>query len=383
VSMRNRRRVLLVMMVVVTAGSAAAASVTLPTFQLLTRGILDGGQFELGTQADVDIAFGGGYKFGGQLALSIASANLELPTTLGPAYDPATLQAALDERLSLSSASVIVRDLFGAPIDLTYFIGEYDRFVNGDVFPDRFGTDPVGSFYRGLLYFPDSVSYDGTHLADGTGIAIALRGLTDWFYLDGAVYQDAYLGRGYYSTDMRAAVNFQAFKAEAYVGASFPQTPLGTYRAGLLLYYAPIPATHFLAEVGVPRFAPGSGEVFSLEDVLIRFEPRVYVGIVSLAVSILWHPEFYLNQPTGEGGESDMVVRLVAGNINENVISGGVEGAAHLPSGFATENLEVVAAPFVTIASSGVLWDFKVNFNVLPFSVSDLFEAYIGVRTEF
>jgi hypothetical protein len=362
--------------------SVQAANVTLPVFQLLTRGVLEDSQFTLSTQADVDVEFGGGYKFGGRLALSIESSNLEEPTTLGPVYDPTVLQAALNERLSLTSASVIVRDLFGAPIDLTYFIGQYDRFLNGDIFPERFGTGIIGSGYRGLLFFPNGIAYDGMYMVDGTGLALGTESLAEWLYLEAAIYQDAYLGPGFYSSDLRVVFNFPSFKAEAFAGASFPQASYGVYRGGLLLYYSPTPGSEFLAEVGLPYIAPGTHRILD-EDLFILFEPRVYIGIVSLSCTVFWHPAYYQHVETGEGGETDILVRIVAGNMRENVFSGGVEGAVFLPPGFGTDQLEVTAAPFVTIASSGVLWDFKVNFNLLPFSLADLFEVYIGVRTEF
>ena len=59
-----RRILLAIVIAVVLVSSAFGANVTLPTFQILTRGILDDGRFELATQADVAIEFGGGYKFG-------------------------------------------------------------------------------------------------------------------------------------------------------------------------------------------------------------------------------------------------------------------------------------------------------------------------------
>ncbi len=365
------------------ATSLSAANVTIPNYQLLTRGTLDAGSFVLRTQADVEVVLGGGYKFGGQLGLGIDTANVEESADPGALYDEQTIEAALGQTLTLNFAQVIVRDLLSSGIDIHYFVGEYDRLLTGDLFPDRFGTGIIATDLRGLVYFPDGVVYNGVHLIDGTGLALSAPSIAPWLYLDVAIYQDAILGPGFYSTDMRAAFNLANLKAEAFLGASAPQATYGVYRGGLLLYYSSGDGAAVMTQIGIPRWAPGSGGPITIDNFYFLFEPRVYVGLVSIVLTLFRHPEYYLQAPTNEQGATDIITRFIAGNVEENTVSGGLESGVRLRPEGADNALEVSASPFLTINSSGVVWDLKTTFNVFPWNPASLFEAYIGVRTQF
>jgi hypothetical protein len=378
-----RKPVLLVFLAVAWGTAAFATNVTIPTFQLLTRGTLEGGLFVLQTRADIGLQFGGGYKFGGALSLSIDTDSLEEPSAPGDAYDQAVIRAALRERLGLTSASVIVRELLGLPVDVRYFVGSHARLLNGDLFPEQFGTQLIASDFRGLLYFPSGVVYDGVHAIDGTGLSLIAPSVAPWLFLEGSVYQDARLGPGYYSGDVRAAFNFQEFKAEAFAGASFPLAEYGAYRGGALLYYATGEGGEFLTQIGVTRWAPMTDGPLNIDDFFFLFEPRVHIGVVSIVLTLFWHPEYYLQEPTEESGATDIVVRLIAGDVQENTVSGGLENAIRLRPASSDQQLRVSVSPFLSINSSGVLWDFKTDFNLFPFDLATLFEAYVGVRTQF
>jgi hypothetical protein len=380
---RLRRILPLFLVLVLVPASAFSANVTIPTFQLLTRGVLEGGQFTLQTAGEVEVGFGGGYKFGGELSLGIQGTNFEESPALGATYDPDDLEAVLNRTLRFQSASVVVRDTFGLPLDTTYFIGEVDRLLNGDLFPAQFGSTIVASDFRGLLYFPTGVVYDGVHSIDGTGIALSTAALAPWLYLQGAIYQDAYLGPGLYSSDIRAAFNFPAFKAEAFVGASFPAAAYGIYRGGILLFYNTGQGGEFLTQIGIPRWAPVTDGALNIDDFYFLFEPRVHIGLVSIVLTLFRHPEYYEQAPTNELNATDIVVRLIAGNVQENLVSGGLENGITLRPESTEEQLRISVTPFVSVNASGVVWDMKANVKVFPFALDDLFDVYIGIRTEF
>lgn len=360
-----------------------AANVSIPTFQMVTKGEMQGGAFILGTQANLDVEIGGGYKFGGRLGLSIETDALEEPSTPGATYDPAVLESAFNRALTLSSAEVIVRDFLFNGLNVHYFVGEYDRLLTGDLFPDQFGTGIVATGFRGLLNFPTGVVYDGIHLVDGTGIALVSSSIAPWLFLDAALYQDATLGLGLYSTDLRAAFNTGPFKAETFFGASFPAATAGIYRAGLLLYYQTGDGGEVLTQFGVPRWAPVTDGPLTINDFFFLFEPRVDIGALSIILTLFWHPEYYNQELTDERGATDIVVKLVAGDRETSPVTGGVESAVRLRPDDATDTLRVTAAPFLTVSASGVVWDFKVDFNVFPFVLDELVEGYIGIQTQF
>jgi len=363
-------------------GAAFGANVTIPTFQLLTRGILEGGQFSLQTAGQVEIAFGGGYKFGGQLSLALNGTNLEQAITAPDPYDANDMEAVLNRTLRFQSASVVVRNLFGVPLDATYFIGEVDRLLNGDVFPYQFGSDIIASDFRGLLYFPSGIVYDGLHALDGTGVSLSSR-LAQSVFVQGAIYQDAYLGPGKYSADLRAAFNTPGFKAETFVGASFPAAAYGIYRGGLLLFYNTGQGGEFFSQIGIPRWAPVTDGPLNIDDFYFLFEPRVHISFMSIVLTLFWHPEYYHQMLTDERGATDIVVRFIAGNVQENIISGGLENGITLRPESTEEQLRVSLTPFVSVNASGVIWDLKSNFKVFPFALDDLVNIYVGIRTEF
>jgi len=362
---------------------AFGANVTIPTFQLLTRGILEGGEFSLETSGDVEINFGGGYKFGGRLSLALSETNLEEATLPSPTYDPDNIDVLLNRSLRFQSASVIVRELFGSPVDVTYFIGEVDRLLNGDIFPDQFGSDIVASDFRGILYFPTGVAYDGVHVIDGTGIAVSTSSAWQRVFLQGAIYQDAYLGAGKYSADLRAAFNTPNFKAETFIGSSFPAGAWGIYRGGVLLFYNTGQGGEFLAQVGIPRWAPVTDGPLNIDDFFFLFEPRVHINFLSIVLTLFWHPEYYEQAPTGEAGATDIAIRFIAGDVQQNTVSGGIENGIKLRPQSTEEQLRVSVTPFVSLNASGVIWDLKANVKVFPWALEDLFDAYIGIRTEF
>ena len=396
------RRVLLpaaVALILVLPFPAFAANVNIPTFQLLTRGIMEGGQFSLQTAGEIEITFGGGYKFGGQLSLGLSGTNLEEPAGLPDSYDDTdvaalaadveslsrSLDTVLDRTLTFRSARVIVRDTFGAPFDTTYFIGELDRLLNGEIFPSQFGSEIVASDFRGILYFPPpAVEYDGIHVIDGTGLSLSSGSLAPWLYLQAAIYQDSALsaavGVSRYSTDLRAAFNVRGFKAEAFAGASFPVASYGAYRGGLLLFYNTGQGGEFLTQIGIPYWEPP--QTVTIDDFYFLFEPRVYIGFMSIVLTLFSHPEYYEQQQTGEGTATDIAVRLIAGNVQENLVSGGLENRIKLRPN-STDTLRVSVAPFVSVNASGVIWDMKADVKVFPWELDSLFEAYIGIRTEF
>ena len=277
---------------------------------------------------------------------------------------------------------MIARDLFGAPLDVTYFIGESDRLLNGDIFPAQFGSDIIATDFRGLLYFPTGVVYDGVHAMDGTGLALS-SSLSQSVFLQGAIYQDAFLGAGLYSADVRAAFNTPRFKAETFLGASFPAAAWGIYRGGLLLFYNTGQGGEFLAQVGIPRWAPVTDGALNIDDFYFLFEPRVHISFMSIVLTLFWHPEYYLQEVTDERGATDIIVRFIAWNVQENIVSGGLETGITLRPQSTDEQLRVSATPFISVNASGVIWDLKANVKAFPFALGDLLDIYIGIRTEF
>jgi hypothetical protein len=190
---------------------------------------------------------------------------------------------------------------------------------------------------------------------------------------------------GHYSFDARLLFNLPSVKLEAFAGATIPTpgAPSGSYRGGLL-FYAGESNVEFLAQIGMPRFAP-SIDTISINLFSLLFEPRVNLGILHIIPTFFWHPQYYLQVETGELGSFDVNLNfLFQGEANPQ-INGGIEANLVFSNDEVTggQELGVKVSPYASLATPGVLWDLKVNANVFPFDLGSLIDVFLGIRAVF
>jgi len=378
--------------VVLLPGRLFAADLTVPELELISRGRKSGDTVILETRGRSEILLSGGYKFGGSLLLGFESGDLNLATNDPPMWsdyggDNGAFNTALSNyldnqtTLQFQGAEITYRSLFNSNTDLTYFVGRAARLASAEVFPSVFGSMPIATKYQGYLYFPD-FEYRGIHTVNGTGI-----GLSSSFGSEGHrgslyFYQDGYLGEGYYSVDAQYLMNFEKIKLELFAGGSFPQGSLGLYRGGLLFYYRPTERGEFFSQIGVPYYKPF--EEFNINNLYFLFEPRIHFDLVSVILTLFWHPGYYLMETTGEEGSADIHFNLQFGNPHKNPITGGIETNFNLNTATgSTQDFHITTSPYLSAVTSGVVWDFMVNLTLLPYSLEDMVEGVIGVRAEF
>ncbi|MBN2510812.1 MAG: hypothetical protein JXB03_11065 [Spirochaetales bacterium] len=369
------------------AGPAYSANLTVPLFELITRGFMEDGIVVLTTRGLVDLHIAGGYKFGGSVTLGFDSDNLdqaqnELETTASSSEIASYLNSV--PFLQFKSAEVTIRDIGGVPLNFSYFTGHNAIFGNGDEFRRRFGTGPIGTMVRGFSYFPEGLIYDGLYQVNGTGFKLDSNFGRDSIHTEFYTYQDAYLGRGYFSSHVRSLYSRPDMKIETYAGVSYPVNPYGLYSAGMLIHYAPGSRASFLTQVGIPRFIPQT-DTLSVEHIFFLFEPRLHFSAASLILTLFWHPEYYKEfvfLPYEESGSVDMNMNLQIGKPEITVVSGGIEGNVSFETAGERE-LTARVSPYVSLITDGVIWEMKLNGNVFPFEMDSLIEAFIGVRAEF
>lgn len=366
---------------------AWSADLSVPNMELITRGYLDSGQFYLTTRGDIDLEMAGGYKFGGGLSLNLNTDNLGYrdPDPLTSTASNADIVDYLNSQatLTFSRAEVVMRSVFGSPLNITYFIGRGDVIASGDIFPELFGSIPIATNYSGYLYFPDGVQYDGIQQVNGTGLSVAADSVVDWgaWYL--YLYQDGYLGNGYYSADVRNIMNFDQVKLEAFVGATYPGAKFGLYRGGVMLFFKPGDTGEFITQIGVPRWDPWS-EALDISNFYFLFEPRVYFDPLGVTMTFFWHPQYYHQVATDELGSADMNLNFLIGRPEVSPLSGGVETTVNFRTGTgASDQLKAVISPYLSMLASGVIWNFKVNATLWPFDLANIAEAFVGIRAEF
>ena len=387
--MSNRKKTLFFLLALfLSASGLFAANLLIPNMQLITRGYYEDGLFKLGSRGDIDFLIEGGYKFGGEIKLNLFSPNL-LSSAAGNRQqldDDSTNSEIIDyingaNYLTFEGAKLKIRELFGAPLDFSFFIGQSEAFCSGDLFSEIFGIPYIGSQFRGYIYFPDSINYNGIHTASGTGFALETDFGSDILYTSLYGYQDAYLGLGYYSIDLDFILNLENFKIESFIGASIPQAKYGTYRGGLLFYYKPSEVGEFLTQLGITEWSPGAEE-FNIQLFYLLFEPRINLGFMSIIPTFFWHPANYLQQPTNQIGAMDLNFNFRFGNPEKSPLSGGVEGDFSFGT-INTSSLKIIASPYIGFLYSGIQWDIKANFQLFPFSWSEFVEGFIGISAEF
>ncbi len=373
--------------------SVFSADISIPSLEIVTHMYPDNGLFALQTQGSFEMAVEGGYKFGGKLKLGIDDAVVDdiFGTNTATVEDVDGNEITVSDLsgggaglpvLSFQAAEVTINEILSIPLSFSYFTGIIDDFCTGSIFHTYFGTSIIAPKLSGFLYFGDGINYDGLHSVAGTGVAFSSTFGKDWNYTKAYIYQDAYLGTGYYSSDIRSSFNLGDLKLEAFVGASFPVSQYGIYRGGLLLYYKASDTGSFFAQVGIPRYNPAA-DTFGIDLFYFLFEPRLSFGIFGVNLSFFWHPSYYHNTLTNEDGSIDLLVDLAVGDIEVFPVTGGLSSQLKYNAMSASDQFSTTVSPYMSIATSGVLWDLKLDVNILPFNIDTMFEGYIGVRAEF
>lgn len=374
--MKRGVTVLIIAIFILSGSLIYAANLLVPSLELITYGYLEDGSFNLRTRGDIDFRIEGGYKFGGNVMLGFQSNSIENIFLPDGEEESNTL--------TFQSASVIVRELFSLPLNLTYFAGQMQTFCNGDIFRNHFGAEPFASKYRGYIYFPNGVVYNGIHTILGTGFLVETAGIWDWLDLSLYLYQDGYLGQGMYSFDLRGLFNFPNFKMETFVGTTLGASSLGLYRAGALLYFKAGTTGEFLTQVGIPRWDPA--ETLDISHFYFLFEPRVNLGLLSIIMTLFWHPQYYHQTITDELGSIDINIDFRLGDPNVNTTSGGLETNlifSSAPNALGSDQFKAGISPYISIITAGVIWDFKVRLKLFPFNFGDMVETFISVKAEF
>ena len=373
--------------------TATAADLIVPELELITRGSWDttSESVLLSTRGRSEIQIGGGYKFGGSLQLGFESDDLSFigqdPPVLSDFATTDDYAAALSDymdkqtTLQFQGAMISYRNMFDSYTDLTYFVGRNERLASAEFFPKYFGSRPITTKYQGYLYFPEN-EYRGIHTVNGTGIQLSSSFGSDLSRTNLYFYQDSYLGEGTYSADLQFLVNYDNLKLELFAGGSFPESDYGLYRAGMMFYFSSGDRGEFFSQVGVPYYKPF--DEFNINTLYFLFEPRIHFDLVSVILTLFWHPGYYLMDATGEEGSADIHFNLQFGDPLESPLSGGLETNFTLVTETSSgQEFEITTTPYLSVVTSGVVWNFMVNLTLVPYTLEELVEGVIGIKAEF
>jgi hypothetical protein len=361
-------------------GPAFPANIIVPRMDLITKGFMSGGVFTLQTFGDFSLEVQGGYKFGGSLAFGIQDTDLE-------SFTGGSIP------LNFQSASIIIRDVFSAPLSLAYFVGQGDTFCSGDGFA-FFGAQPIMTTYRGYMYFSNGPVYDGIYQVNGTGMHLQFVPRIDRLSIDYYLYEDTRTtfpgittvpiisSPGSYSSDMRFLLNYAAVKLEWFVGATFAPSSLDYYFRGGLLFYATDRNVEFLGQLGIPKWDPLVDSVPNINHFYLLVEPRLHLGKFAIIPTFFWHPSYYMQAGPipGEAGSFEVNLNLAIGDASQDTLQGGLESNLRFESG--TQGAFKLS-PWLGVTTPGVLWKVKVDSQVWPFSWSDIVQVFLGAQAQF
>jgi hypothetical protein len=379
-------RIIFVLTAFLIAAPLFSANITVPSLEIYSRA-WDNSGFALDSYGDIELQLDGGYKFGGAMKFGFTSSSLET--------------AAFNDSLVFKSVSVTLRELFGLPLDFTYFIGQGDTFGTGEIFTPYFGTPLLSSRYTSYLHFPDSAAYNfyqGIHTVYGTGgkfeFAPPEKNWLLWLY----IYQDAspafiddsgptaVFSSRQGSLDVRTAFNFEKVRLEAFLGATLPtsDSAIGYFRSGLFLH-AGTEKIEFLAEIGMPRWRP-LDDAFGLDLFYLLVEQRLHLGSISIVPTLFWRPGYYQQEAIVPAQEAlDVNLDVQFHGKEESLISGGIEGNFVYQTA-PTSETTAKAIPYIQLSTPGVVYKAQINTKVWPFDLSDLsdtFEVFLSIQAAF
>jgi hypothetical protein len=383
-----------------------AADLRVDQLELLTHGGLNQatGAFEVSSRLFFDLAIAGGDKFSGLVRMDFLNGNIEKALSMASGdLDTGTATTAdIADRINnltsprLRTVSVTASSIFGLPLDVSYFVGQMDNFASGDDFVALFGAAPFATDLRGPMVYPDGVGgdtklwFDGIYAANGTGFRIATTPKLDassvgYLYF----YQDSNIGPGTWSGDLRYLLNGPKVKAELFAGAT-TGGGYGYYRGGLLFYATSGDVGEFFAQTGVTHWDPGTA--FSLDDMYFLFEPRINFGSAQAAITVFYHPSWYLQKDyslLGEKGALDAAFNLRFGHIAQAGAEGGVQTILTFrpltTAPAVTPPLAIDTAPYYSLIAGGIRWDFKLDLRVFPYPSQwyGMFKPFIGLKTSY
>jgi len=403
---------LTVILAFVVLNSAMAAEIHFPRLEMVTLGRTLNDEFGFSTSVSADLALSGGFKYGLEMGFSFDSLNLaktlayknfkfqHLPNPGDPLItdDYNDLVDRINDRIDNSGIFTFrllkasLRDLFNLPLEFNFFVGEGDIYCSGDEFSRRFGSEPVGSYYRGLFYFPDGIGgnvsrrYYGIHSAAGTGISMAFT-LWDSFVPMIYIYENFPLfmnttgdfGKSFYSGDLRFLINREKFKMDFFGGLSYKDGVI--IRAGLLTHFFTGKGIEFLLQGGITGW--DLNEALNIDSFFFLLEPRFRFGIFGFYGTLFFHPVTYNNITTiEEQGKTDINLRFFAEIPNTNFMAGIETGIGLRIKEM--EDFTFCVSPFFSFVGSGIQWDTKVRVNLFGNDgLKEMFELFIGVSTSF
>ena len=394
------------------AGQVFGAEITVPNLELASMGLVEDGNFGIRSSLEAEFSITGGYKYSINLGLGAEIPNLEKALSYGR-FDILSMTAPGDFNdrmnnqavLSFRSINGTIREIFGSPLELSLFIGNYDKLGSGVDFPGYFGTVPVGTGYKGFFYFPQGLNGDpffrfngAIHSIKGTGLALkgifgniapALYIYHDLSFSEGFTQDNLNPGGNYdpgrYSADLRLLANWEYAKFEVFFGYTYANHDNSAFRGGTLAWvgYGPVA---LLIQAGITYYEAET--CIKLDNCYFLLEPQLRIGVIGVNATFFYRPVFYMNRIINDGTEktrhtADANARVFYKDETRSPFEAGIEGTTNFDIKYGTD-VNVRISPYISAVTSGLRWEFALRFNPkYKWEDENLLEGFIGIQTSF
>lgn len=392
------------------------AEITVSQLDLVSQGAMKDGNLEIRSSMEAEISINGGYKYGFSLGLgaeiphlgkAMSFSRLSLPYAAGNPPSDTEYNELIDElndRLnnqavfSVRSIQATIREVFDKPLEISFFIGRYEKLSGGDEFQEYFGTVPIGTGLRGFFYYPEGLNgnplfrFDGSmHTIMGTGLAF--KAVLGNFIPVAYIYHDTSFLRnqggsyqpGRYSVDFKLLANKENTKFEVFFGGTYAADDSEIIRGGALAWFGGGPFS-FLMQVGITYYEFGAA--IDIDNCYFLMEPRLRFNKYGANLTFFYHPVYYQNKIIRDGtdkarGRADINLRVFYSDIRKSAFEGGLEALVNLKVQNG-EDFTFWISPFISTVTTGLKWDIALRVNPLYFrDGGELMEGFVGIRTSY
>lgn len=378
-----KRKLIVSIVLFALAVGVFAGDFALPSLYLLSNGYFDASErLVIATQFDFSLAFKSQTNLATEIVLSFYTSSLEdyfiaEQTPLAITTDTGDLANSLrilnaQNFAGIKKIAISIPQLLAPGISATFFSGHYDA-LGSEAVVKKAGT------YKTLLphitdriYMPLGINnqglrwYEGIHPVFGTGLKLSYAGKS--FETAAYLYQDSWIGKGYYSSDIRLMFFTPRVSLDVFGGISFPQGQWGLYRMGLFFNYNTGDIAEITAQIGIPYWM--SGTILTMDMFYFMLEPRVNFGAGFLTLAIFFHPGYYAQQETNETGVLDFKATIAFGSLEKGGLQSGVEALLSFDPNIANNQFSMAVSPFLSMNQAKTQWQIKLTIAILPAAAS-------------
>ncbi|HRV28766.1 MAG TPA: hypothetical protein P5522_08250 [Spirochaetia bacterium] len=378
-----KRKLIVSIILFTLALGAFAGDFAFPSLYLLSNGYFDANEsFIIATQFDFSLAFRSQTNLATEIVLSFYTNSLEdyflaEQTPLTVTNNPDDLANSLgilnaQNFAGIKRIAITIPQIFVPGISASFFSGHYDALGSKTVVKKAGTYKALLPYITDRVYMPLGINntglrwYEGIHPVFGTGLKLSYTGKS--FETSAYIYQDSWIGNGYYSSDIRFMVFSPHVSLDVFGGISFPQGPWGLYRMGLFFNYNTGDIAEITAQIGVPYWM--SGTALTMDMFYFMLEPRVNFGAGYLTLAIFFHPGYFAQQETHESGMLDFKAALALGSLEKGGLQSGIEALLRLNPNVASNQFSMAVSPFISMNQAKTQWQVKLSMAILPILAS-------------